>query len=847
MINFYIKNKKILNIILVIIFSVGFFGVAKVAWAGAIDQAVTFVVGWIAILFVKLCGIILGMVIESIISITQYNEFITEPSIVEAWIIIRDICNMFFVLILLVIAFATILRVESYNVKKLLPKLLIMAVLINFSRIICGLMIDFSQVIMLTFVNAFADGGGNFIDALKVKEYVAAAKNSAKWFDGKGEDLNLTNTVVAIILAVVLMLISTITMIALLVVFLMRVVMLWIYVVLSPLAFLLSAFPGGQKYASQFWGDFTKYLINGPVLAFFIWLALITANQINPAKISFLDKDSQTITDIMGGESFMPYLISIGLLVGGLMISSQIGGIGANWGANTVKGLGSKAGGVAKKGAMGGVKLGLKGAKNVGSFGVDWASQKAGVDFNLVRGYQRLTAKMESNKKERSSKIYDKVLSTADGEKQADGKAPGYIRSKMALASTGSLAWQNFTAGKEGWSKLIQRNSKRDEKIAELIGEKDDNGEYKIGDDGKPKLGEIGKLVKEKGGYMTTAENQAYNEKIKTHSDAATENEKEMEEIKSHGTFGMINPEDADRYDILEKSRDAHREKEKKISDERDNKVINDDRIEKIDTDIKKYKETISSYNLKGIHEERALSKSDLESEGNKKISNIENPDQLVEVLREALKSGQQGLVSAITKKLTKQGNYNEFLKALELGTGRDGMIGFSKHLQEQGGFTRQTALSLVGEIGELAKNVKHFAAFGAVKIENGKYTEATQDEADAAQLSEMLKVQLQAFARDTGRLGLGEYKSGMPHTSDNWVPTRAALAMLKANPGTKGLASNIMQTGQASGAIHMGLVVNILRQNNIPDEIIKAYIARAGQKDNMDYDEMIKEMKNKI
>ena len=36
-------------------------------------------------------------------------------------------------LILLVIAISTILRYESYNIKKLLPKLLLMAILVNFS------------------------------------------------------------------------------------------------------------------------------------------------------------------------------------------------------------------------------------------------------------------------------------------------------------------------------------------------------------------------------------------------------------------------------------------------------------------------------------------------------------------------------------------------------------------------------------------------------------------------------------------------------------------------------------------------------------------------------------------
>jgi hypothetical protein len=38
----------------------------------------------------------------------------------------------------------------------------------------------------------------------------------------------------------------------------MRIVMIWIYVVLSPLAYLLASFPGGQQYSSRWWKDFTS-------------------------------------------------------------------------------------------------------------------------------------------------------------------------------------------------------------------------------------------------------------------------------------------------------------------------------------------------------------------------------------------------------------------------------------------------------------------------------------------------------------------------------------------------------------------------------------------------------------
>lgn len=341
---FYSKNKKTLNIALVIIFSIGFFSIAKVCCAGPIDGVIGAVLGTIASIIVELCGWFLNKTIASVIDIASYNGFINNPQIKYAWVVVRDLCNMFFILILLIIAFTTILRVESYPVKKLLPKLLIMAVLINFSRIICGLLIDFSQVIMLTFVNAFKDGGGNFVAYLNVDKFLQLVDKETKFWGESG--ISLTDIVVSYIAAILFMIIATITMVAILIVFLMRMIMLWIYVVLSPLAFLLSAFPGGQKYAGQYWGEFSKYLINGPVLAFFIWLSLITLGSFDVAKLATTFQEAKVKG--FSAENYMHFILAIGMLVGGLMISQQIGGIGASWGANAVNSLKTRGWGVAK-------------------------------------------------------------------------------------------------------------------------------------------------------------------------------------------------------------------------------------------------------------------------------------------------------------------------------------------------------------------------------------------------------------------------------------------------------------------------------------------------------------------
>lgn len=379
------NNKKILSLLLIFVISIGVFGVFDICFAqeqaiptNLIEGGLLKMVGGLAQLIVWICGIILSQIIAAIISITSYNSFINEPDIINGWKIVRDLCNMFFVLILLVIAFATILKIESYNVKKLLPKLLIMAVLINFSRTICGLAIDFSQVIMLTFVNAFSDSGGQFTATLQVHKFLSASTDfSDLWTSSK--DLNATNTLGSIFIAIGFMVVSTITMVAILIVFLMRMIMFWIYIVLSPLAFLLSSFPVGQKYAAQYWGEFTKYLINGPVLAFFIWLSLITVQNFDTSTLKTVMMECTT--EIMCLPNFIGFLIAIGFLVGGLIVSQQIGGMGASWGANAVSGLKTRGLGLAK----GAAKLGAKAPLGLAGWGARKLKAGTGVELRPTK------------------------------------------------------------------------------------------------------------------------------------------------------------------------------------------------------------------------------------------------------------------------------------------------------------------------------------------------------------------------------------------------------------------------------------------------------------------------------
>ena len=84
--------------------------------------------------------------------------FYSEP-VVAGWTLMRDFANIWFVLVILFIAIATILRIESYQAKKTLSWVIAIALLINFSLPLARVIIDFTNILTLQFIDAI--GGNN--------------------------------------------------------------------------------------------------------------------------------------------------------------------------------------------------------------------------------------------------------------------------------------------------------------------------------------------------------------------------------------------------------------------------------------------------------------------------------------------------------------------------------------------------------------------------------------------------------------------------------------------------------------------------------------------------------------
>lgn len=321
-----------------------------------------------------------------LIQVVQYNDFINAPAVVKGWVVVRDTVNMFFIVALLAIAFGTVFRMEEYQYKHVLGKMLTMAVLVNFSKSIAGFFIDFSQVITLTFVNGFKDAAaGNFINGFHLKDMFQFAEQA----DPTQIDQN--TFFYAALLALVTITIATVVVQAYLIIFVLRIVALWFLIVISPLAFLANAWPGkGHEYHEQWWEYFGKYASTGPILAFFLWLSLAVMQfsssalgsfSINtPNPISAYITPAAAITGIGQSDVLLSFILSIIMLIAGLWMASKLGVVGGNFAVSMAKGVG--------KLGIGAVKAPLKTAWNYAGRKYNekmptWANPVA-----LVRGWQ---------------------------------------------------------------------------------------------------------------------------------------------------------------------------------------------------------------------------------------------------------------------------------------------------------------------------------------------------------------------------------------------------------------------------------------------------------------------------
>jgi len=735
--NFLKRHKPVLLVLLIfsLSFLVGPSVLADGEWAGRI-------VGGIIYVFIWTLGLVLILVMKGLLLIATYQNFIQSGAVIEGWVIMRDLANMFFVVILLVIAFATILHLEEYNYKKWLPKLILMAVLINFSKTICGLMIDVAQIIMLTFVNAFKDmAGGNLIDMLGIKSIVTIAKGS--------ESVGFWAIVGAYILGLIYMIVALVVITTMMMVLVMRLVMIWIYVVLSPLAYLLSAFPGGQKYAKEWWSEFIKNLVVGPILAFFIWLSFAAlqtgshpdiatdvvgsansteestsfANSISTAT-STMTKPTM-VTEASTPGVLIKFVIGIGMLIGGLKISQQIGGA-----AGSVAGKG-----MSQLSSMGAAttKFGKKWAGKVVS-GDNMLARKtmkgAKFDFRPASIVESIKAGYNKTKKDDNDDI------RTQGVKNLDR---GGIRAVLGGVAAGTDWADNYTSGflglkgvAHGLREMTSRPIKRKKRSKKLKEEQE----------------ELEKLTKDRDQYITTEDHTTEQTSIDDEKEKISKIYKEIDDVNVRINSGDLQAGDSEKLNILEKQKDDAtqnvNDRQKKLDDRtKDDVEYNkySDEISKKESSIDETKEGLSRVAAPKALESRGEYRKII-NERKTKFADETNSEVLIQLLEDAGRRKNKFDQIALVEKLSNDANFNELLKVKGYKSDATGMVSFlnndKNNKGEKKGFNAglggQEILQLQSDISESEERVGHWEMARTVGVNaQGKLESLVTKRTDAS------------------------------------------------------------------------------------------------------------------
>ncbi len=218
---------------------------------------------------------VFDMALQLVIFALTPSTFITNPMVAKGWPLIQGVANIGFFIALLFIAFSTTLNLEiGGGVKKLLPRLFIAALLINFSLVFAGVILDITKVLMALMINLVA---GTNVEGLEALIY----KNSALFetmANIKAISIPSTNDLVVALVKLIITWSLALSMLALGIGLLIRYIMLILLLIVSPLAYLAFAFPAADSLGKRWWSEFFKYAFYGPIALFFLALATSVAD-----------------------------------------------------------------------------------------------------------------------------------------------------------------------------------------------------------------------------------------------------------------------------------------------------------------------------------------------------------------------------------------------------------------------------------------------------------------------------------------------------------------------------------------------------------------------------------------
>lgn len=289
-----------------------------------------------------LSAILLDTVI--LFTVTNFKFNIDHIRVIDVgYKMILNLANMVFIFILLYMAIKMILG-EGGDVKKLLVKVVMVALFINFSLFMTKAIIDVSNIFSLGFLNAMKT---EIAIGLNGEPVVEQGSVATAWMSGlrlqtiaynpKSEIAKLTKGITYYDVSMnflggsVLNLVTAFVFFAVSFLFITRFVALLFYMIFSPVAFLGYIAPELKEHSSRWWKGFQSQVIFAPA---FLMIAYLVSEIIKSDILMPKDRNDTFYAAIqssftVGFGIILNYAILIALMIGGLITAKAMAAQGS--------------------------------------------------------------------------------------------------------------------------------------------------------------------------------------------------------------------------------------------------------------------------------------------------------------------------------------------------------------------------------------------------------------------------------------------------------------------------------------------------------------------------------------
>lgn len=206
----------------------------------------------------------------------------TDSGMFQAWTIARNLANASFIVAFLMIIYAQISTygISNYEIKKMIPRLIIAAILVNVSYYICTLAVDVSNILGDSIQQALVDirqslpapmPGGSVVNWKSMTEFllsggtvVGAGLAGFAAFTGGTVAGSMTGLVILLFPILVAGILSVLVA---LIVLAARQALITVLVIISPLAFVAFLLPNTEKYFERWRKMLTTMLLVFPMFS----------------------------------------------------------------------------------------------------------------------------------------------------------------------------------------------------------------------------------------------------------------------------------------------------------------------------------------------------------------------------------------------------------------------------------------------------------------------------------------------------------------------------------------------------------------------------------------------------